>query len=463
MYIVTGYRVVSHGGVAIDFGEGPIAYESWLASQGHNFYVSYIHTSKLVLVVPYPPLFQWFSSMLIKFGFSPITAGRGLSFTSTLVSSMLVYLLLRKLKVDKLISGVIALSLFSLPPIFMWSLLNRVDMLGLMFTLISLLLFFEEKHFLSFITISLAILTKQSFISLPFVIFVYLLISKKYARVIELVFLVVFPQIVLSLSLPNYFDNVILANMYQHLNFDIFYRGVQIVLYYWILIALSVYATLLILQKQGINKEYTLLTGYFIVSIVWALVSYSKPGSSINYFIEPLVLSLVMIGLLFSFSSSSQTRLLLSILLFGMLVNFALTDNSISEFYSTQISINYAPLYHKLETINGTIFSEDPYLAFKTHKGPVVDIFLLTRLYYAGVWNQSVFLNDIASQKFSEIITLERLNNNTALNPNSRYTKQMVQCILLYYQLNGSIGKYYIYLPKPNAPREGICHGLQGQ
>lgn len=454
MYLRIVYNSATNLDIDLDFGEGPIAYESWLLSQGYSFYFHYIHSSELVLIAPYPPLFQLFSAMLIRLGVHPLLASRLVSIISTFILGAVLYKILVKFDVNKQLSLLMVGLLFSLPEVFLWSPLARVDMLGVLLSILALYYLLEDNYNVAIVFMSLALLAKQSFVALPVIVGVQLLLARRYSQLLKLVVGVSLPYVALSIFVPYYLDNVILANLYQHLNFDIFFRGMKILsFYHWALIMIAVYSAFYLSypQEPMVYSKYKLITNYFVLSLLLSTVSHSKPGSSVNYFIEPLVLALLLFALLVhNYKSAPAVQMLLFMLLFGLLINSILADSTISDIYTKKLNTDYAEMYTYIDKFNGTIFFEDPYLAFKTNKGPVFDLFLLTKLQAVGVWNQSGFIQDINNKKFSLIVTMRSLENYPVSSPDSRYTPEMVEAILSNYRLDRAFGGYYFYVPLEN-------------
>lgn len=453
LYLKIAVLSVTHVDISLDFGEGPIIYESWLLSRGDSFYFPYVNSHDLVLVVPYPPLFQLVTAILIRFGIAPLSAARLVSITSTLALAFVVYKILTKLNVDKKLSLLMSALLLSIPIVFVWSPLARVDILGVFFSILGLYFIVEENWYLAFGAMGLALLTKQSFISLPLVAGLYLLKRNRYLQFAIMIGITAIPHLFLALTVPYYVDNVIYANLYQHLNFDIFFNGLEILaIGYWAIIALAVYSYKYISQvSQHLDSKYEILGQYLAVSLGMSILTYSKPGSTVNYFIEPIVIAWILISLLLEKSKSEHAlNSLCSMLLLGLVMSSVFIDGSILQRYESRLNYDYSEMYHDLRSFQPPVFFEDPYVAFKSGNGNVTDIFLLTQLAKVGVWNQTKIINMIRHQNFSAIVTMMPLDTYPVHSPNSRYSEEMVKTILEYYELWKTYPGYYIYLPISN-------------
>lgn len=464
---IISFMMLTHR-VTIFYGEGTVVYESWLLARGKSFYYHFLHTSNIVLVCPYPPLFQLISSILIKAGIKPLIAGRLVSIASTFGLGIVVYYLLRLFNVDKELSVLFSLITVTSPFVLIWFSMARVDTLGLFLTLLGFYVFLsscsmqnylaQKRLLLSFFILSLATLSKQSFLSSILVVLGYLLYKRHFKLFVIGCFVVALPQLMLILFLPHYFEDVVLANYYQSLSFVVFKYGVFMLAKYYIslLILLLFSIAIAITHLNRNNARFKLLIFYLVVSWTLSLISYSKPGSSINYFLEPLTVSTVIIGIILEnyWRPNKLNKLLhfvMLILMSVMLISYVHYNLSISVFYYYKLQdnqINSHKVYLMLQSYQKPILSESPYLAFESGKGPVIDLFILSHLAREHVWNQSKLVNNILHQQYSVIITMHPLDRYPINSPDSRYTPLMVNAILQCYSLNASYGSYYIYTPK---------------
>ena len=248
----------------------------------------------------YSPVYPLVVSLPVKiFGLSYVT-GRVVSIIAALLIGIVLYKIVR-LKARRLISLVAPLLFFASSYIFNWSVLYRVDVLGLLFCLIGvfIILKYENRRlvYLSIPFFLLAVFTKQSYLVAPAASFIYLAFRSK---MLAAKFGVMFGGLlVLLFLLGNYLTN---GQLYLHL---ITYQNLSPVLD-WTIKRYSeflvVHAVIFILSLSFaiygiIRKRHLLLAIYFIIAAI-AATTVGRPGAAGNYFLELIALCCVLIVLL---------------------------------------------------------------------------------------------------------------------------------------------------------------------
>ena len=205
------------------------------------------------------------------------------------------------------------------------------------------------------------------------------------------------------------------------------------------------------------NPKIRLIVIYFIISFILNTVSYGKPGSAINYFLEFLIVGVIIfaIGIYHLYIKEYKLYFITIIVTILLIINFIYINLNWFITNENFLNVNWSNFYNEIYKFKNPMFIEEPYVAYKT-KNPVVDLFLLSKMAKKGIWNQSSCIRDIKDKKYSSIITTVPLENYDINDIEGRYTKEMVESILTNYHLNNSyIVKYYgdkykgffIYLP----------------
>ena len=453
LYIEKSMCYLTHDNIAIDFGEGIRAFEIWEVSNFINPYYNYLKTNNIVPINPYPPFYHIISSLFVKLGLSPLTAGRLVSILSTILISFIVYKILNDIfYVNKLICLISSLMVFSIPYVFIYSTWARVDMLGILLTLTALYFFLKDRFYSASIFLMLALFTRQSYITLLIAVLIILLRKREFLKSIFLVGICLLPHIIALLFIPNYFENVVLCNLGQGVYLDKIYECITFLMHDYLIFLIMV---ALIITLKFDDTKYKLIKYYAIISWIFSIFSFGKPGSFINYFIEPLILSVMIYSIIIAYLQKKQNFIALFIiylLTIGSLFNYTIFNEYCLPKDEKILKTNWSPLYNRINEIDGTIFFEDAYLSFKSKKGQVVDIFLLTALKKRNMWNNSLLIDNIKNRKYGAIITMYPLEYYDYTNIDSRYTKEFINATLENYAFNITIYKegwhYYIYLPK---------------
>ncbi|MCL4545120.1 MAG: hypothetical protein M1118_11080 [Chloroflexi bacterium] len=92
----------------------------------------------------------------------------------------------------------------------------------------------------------------------------------------------------------------------------------------------------------------------------------------------------------------------------------------------------------------GDVFDEDMTHLLMAGKRIYIQPFEFSQEAQLGRWNQRPFLDSIAHQQFSLVITREMI---TPILSSSRYTPQMVKAFSRYYCLGHRLPDYYVYTP----------------
>ena len=125
----------------IDFGEGFTVYLGKLFSEGVFRPELWDINQEPYITLMYGPVYPIFEAILIKiFGVS-LTIGRALSVGSTLISCGVIYFIVREFTDKKWLAFIVAFLPLANPVLRDWSLMARVDMMGVMFSLLGIYFF----------------------------------------------------------------------------------------------------------------------------------------------------------------------------------------------------------------------------------------------------------------------------------------------------------------------------------
>lgn len=450
VYLAGAYRSVTYP-YQLDYGEGPHLGRALAVAEGRAIYTG-IEEYPYV-VDNYPPVFDLVSGLLVRaFGVS-FWGGRAVSVAAALFSSVIIALVAMALTGRRWIGLVCGLLFPAAAGVGYWSVLYRVDMLGLLFSLGGIALVYRyqgtSRVYLSVPLFLLGLYTRQSLIAAPLSALIYLF-SRDRRRALNCLFLLAVGGASVFLVL----DHVTSGQFHLHIvKYTVTtFQPVRAVQQYLkfvrahpILLGLATAYALYSLSR----KENSLIVDYFIVSGLVAL-TVGKVGSSVNYFLEVIAASCILTGLLIGHLRHQDYRALpgsprvvsmVPILLATLLlVQLAFADPphqpSAAELDASEKVSAY------VRDAIGMVISEDMGLLVLNGKRIYLQPWIMTQLAREGIWNQSGILGDIRERSFSLIILKFELHST----PSGRFTPEMIRAMeRANYTLLDQAGPFWVY------------------
>ena len=402
-------------------GEVSLLFESVLLSRGENIYKDMSISPYIVSL--YTPIYPLLCSFLIKIFGSLYVGGRLISFFASILVGIFIFKITRLKSIR--FEGAIFASLFFFAShfVFSWVPLARVDILGIMFSIIGIYyvsLYEKDKPnyiYAATLLFVLAAYTKQSLIAAPAASYLYLLFKDRKIAIKAMVMYVslgVLIFLVLNITTGGHF--------YKHT----FGRGDApyslILLFGFWYKTLIVYPVVIGLVLFYINrciadKKISLLLLYFLFAFLTSLTSGFK-GAWINHSLEMFTVLCVLLGLSIHFliiEYVSARKLILIMLLVQLLVIFHMPylPSSIQKLY---LFYHFTPIPDKKELLACKKISS----YIKNSKGEVLsltngdfcvvngkDMYIETVIFEkmnVGDWDPSPLAKDIDERKFSLIV-----------------------------------------------------------
>ena len=395
----------------LDYGEGMQLHMSYMLGKGSSLYRNL--SSYPYLAYVHPPVYPLLSASLISVTGKSFLAGRLISFTASLLTGLLIFLVVCKETGNRLAGILSALFFFSSPYVMSWSPLFRVDMLAVFLSLLGTYIFVlygkSNKAYLSIPVFLLAVYSKQSAFVAPLAVCLCLLYkdpkkSLRYALVFGISFVAIFIALD-HVTGGEFYRNLVL---YNELSYSI-PHALQLI-YAFILL----HAVLLFFAAAHLKKSAaTVWPIYFFVSIASSFAMLGRTGSTINYFLEPIALLSVFAG--FFLHRSGLLRLTggtcLKTVLFAVLavVQFSLFALAISEpqlffLVPTQNESAESRMYGILRGADGPVLSEVAGFSVLKDDDALIDSYMMYELEKKGLWNHSRLVRDCYAKKFSLIV-----------------------------------------------------------
>lgn len=460
LYLWFGIKVLASP-YQYDYGEGFHWYLSNMIANGHNVYHG-VNVEPYVTMV-YTPVYYLVSALGIKIFGSYLVIGRLVSFIATILSCVLISGIVWKVtgkKIAGIVSGILPLTIGFFG---YWSVMFRVDALALFFTLIGLFIVVcnldNKKILWSVPFFLLAIFTKQSYIIAPVSVIIFLFFKDRGMCLRESILLFIGGISLVGICTlvfgNSFIQQTFLVGSQPH-NWHLGWNLIKLVLYS--LPAILAFSLSYLICKLR-DRKLDLFSIYFILSACMCILLITKEGAWLNYAMEFVVASSILVGLLLGRLINKNTpKLFVEILLIAVLIILPLSP--LGSWYNYKlpkdISVSYDKIQPILENSSNPVICEDATLAMRSGKSLVWEpsVFVLGG-YYRTTWNQTPFVTQIKDKKFSAIV----LNYNLSTwwlpqdslpypKPYERLTEEMATAIRDNYYLEYNSKTYWLYLPK---------------
>ncbi len=430
-----------------EYGEG-IVWQQALLIPGGRMYGDI--SSYPFIVFHYPPLYHLVIRAVSFFGPDMLIAGRGVSIVATIGVSILVaaftYQRARcndRVMGNLLIAFIAALTVFSHQSVAHWSVVMRVDMLGLAFAFAgALLIVYSPRHpslvYPAMISFILAIYTKQTLVAAPVASLGILLwveprLAWKGIAFGLCVGLLVFGYLEWSTN-GRFIEHIVLYNI----NPSDFTSGIYLIseqmreIIYLLLALVSMVTGLLslyveqrrrgwdCLRKRLIRDAsaftHTIFSLYFLLCLAMLTMVF-KQGASDNYFIESMCVSSVMIGLLLvnllnrlalfdqtkaqKFSAATFYVTLALVVVQVLMVRLPPSRT----LTSAAMARTMGELLEMVRAASKPVLSDDMVTLLRANKEVPLEPAIFSSLARVGLWDQRPLIDLIRSHHFAFIVT----------------------------------------------------------
>ncbi len=467
IYLASAYSFLLYP-FQIDYGEGFVLYFADVLSQGQSLYKDI--SQRPYVSGLYPPLFPLICAGLMKiFGLS-FAVGRALSFVAALLIALLIFAAVARPS-QKQVATTSAILFLSSPFVFQWSLLYRVDTLGLLFSFLGVLI--VHRHWQSrFLLLCvpcflLALATKQSFVAAPLAAVAYLSLTNR-KRALHVGALLVAGGSGLFF-LANHLTN---GQLYEHvvahhLSLPLSLKAAlgwyrTFLRAHMILVAFAGAAALYSLSR----RRYSIFHLYFFAAAL-SLITAGKAGADINYFMELVAVSCVLFGLLFGeLVLKFRKETSLQVAMISVLAVQLTGDLRLPAMPSQSAIDDVERVSAYIVNSDGKILTDEAGLAVLNGVVPAIEPFMLTQLARRGMWDQSALLDDLREKSFSLVIlradlecgahgaadlllTDELIQELCGTQGVAGYllTDEMIQELTNSYDLVEVVGDFHIYRP----------------
>lgn len=442
----------------LDYGEGPLLDQTLRLADGEALYDNDLSTPPFT-ISNYPPVF-----MLLQAPFAMIFGpafwyGRGISILSALLVCLLVGLTLYALTGDGLAAAVGGALYLAFPYPQYWTTLNRIDSLALAWSWGGL--FVLVRHHgrrwgipLAAALLTAAIFTRQSYaLAAPLGGFAWLLFSRQWRKAIQLALITGGSTLVLFLLLNlltsgGFYFHIVTANVNPFFWNTVRNYARELWENTWLLL-IAVVVFLVANRFWNRTAAWGLALPYLIGAAVSA-VTVGKDGSNVNYLLELAAALAFCTGALLAWLGrgrwqQSLALIVLALPLLGMVE--WVQDNYVGRVMDRVAEeSDVARLFQIVQQTEGLVLAEE-YMGLIPLAGKRLQFqpFEYKMLAEGGVWDQQVFLNELADQKFDLILMYQPPSWNAL---EARWTPAQRDTIALYYNREQEIAFTRIMRPE---------------
>jgi hypothetical protein len=418
----------------INYGEAPIINQARSIENKEILYKEDLNEPPFV-IANYPPLYPAAIAVLNSILNIPLLqSGRAISIFFSLVSATIISFFSYELTQRKLFAFFSAALFLGNPFVLVWSPAARVDMMALGFSLLGLWTLYKSKSssywlIATVVFFILAIYTKQSYLFAgPLAGLIWLWHQNKRHALYFMIAvggltLLIFGMIN-AITNGGFYTNIVLATIGQYriaitlLMFKSFLTVWLIILIISILTLLFITHVTLQVKATSHNDNNSLvfmvygLGGYSLGAVISAL-AVGKIGSDANYFLELIAVCSIWcgIGLMYILDQGKTVKYvclgLLSIQMMWVFVQGIKSSHDLIGTQKAQIKLDNI-LFEQVKKASqkGIVLSDD-YLDLIVLSGQSIYYapFEYNQVYYAGLWNPDLFIEQINQRLFPLILT----------------------------------------------------------
>jgi len=450
----------------LDFGEGYLANMSLELVKGNDVYGPIDEAP--YIVNSYPPLYPLVTGLITSITGPSMIPGRFISSISLMGILLMSFMLLRRMKTSLSVALIIPGVLLVFPWVLRWSVVVRVDTFGIFLALAGIYFWMRSGNIrdgiIASVLFGLAALTKHSLLSAPAACIIYALLTRDSRALTRI------PVVIGMIALPYIIAGLITGGgIFRHLFeytanawfMDRFTMGfAEYVKSTWILQFMAIAAMITPGVTSGQKRLFTL---YYMFTHL-TLIAYGFEGSDTNYYIEPILSTALLSGLLLNYliaegSSLADTKtlptgktigygIILVVLIVGRFLNPLIESSAFQVHRMTPERLSRGiELIRLANATPGQILSEDASITFAAGKDVVFQPYIMSLLQRTGKWDQTDFVNTIRNREYSAIllrVNLEDPYNTEIPAPDletagfNRWTEEMERAILENYELAAS-------------------------
>jgi hypothetical protein len=461
----------------VDYVEG-IVWQQALLIPGPRMYGPIDHLP--FIVFEYPPVYHLASRAVMAFGVDPLAAGRIVSLAATaaiaitiawLVAAELAGRVGRSAVLVGAVTG--ALLPLSLGPVEMWFDLMRVDMLAIALAFVGVMFVVRAERQPAWLALAmpafvLSVYTKQTELAAPASALAMLLLVRPRAAIVAGL-----GGCVLGLGALAWLEWLTAGGFLRHIisynidtwSFALLVTRLRYQASYTVLLALAVIGLAMLWLRRGDRTrrqsagttKYSILVPivsvWLLLSLIMLVATVGKTGSNVNYFIEPMSVCAVAVGLLIGLcwqavvGSPGRRDMALRVGLvfatFALVAVMAKRRPVCFAVHDPALIAIQENLVQEIARQDRPVLSEDEVLSLRAGREAPIELAIFRELAVTGQWDQRRLLDLIDAHAFAFLVTTP----DKIYTP-QRYTPEVMKAIARAYPRAQTRGQYVIRYPE---------------
>lgn len=459
----------------LDYGEAPLVDQAMRMAAGQNIYRQDL-SSPPYTISNYPPLYVLALVPFVKLLGTSFLVGRVISVLSTLASAIFLARIIYSYTQDRMAAVTTGMLFLAVPYVVYWSPLLRVDMLALAFSLAGLYVLVRGSAttprdlVISALLLVAAIYTRQSYaLAAPLAAFVWLWTHDR-RRAIGLAMLVGGLSLVLFFTLNiltrgGFYFNIVTANVneFDTGRLEDWLRSLRETAP----ILLVFGGAFLVLAPRRV-PSWPLLVPYLLGAFLAAL-TIGKIGSNANYLLEFFAALSLVAGAVIAWSGGHRWLRAVILVLLALQAGLLMQTSLNEPVQELKERLKPGKQLSDLEWIVKT--ADDPVLADEfmgmvtlQDRPLYIQPFEITQLVNAGLWDQTVLLEEIRNRDFSLILIHHFMGYPVY---KERWTPEMLSAVTKYYVPTEFLAETIVFQPRDTQEIEAFesetCPGAPWQ
>jgi hypothetical protein len=432
------------------------------------------------IVFHYPPVYHLASRAVMALGVDPLAAGRIVSLAATAIIAVSIAWLVaaglagRVGRFALLVGAVTAALLpLSFSPVEMWLDLMRVDMLAVALAFLGVVFAVRAERQPAWLALAmtafvLSIYTRQTELAAPVSALAGLLLVRPRAAILAGIGGAVLGLVALALlewlTAGGFLRHIISYNI-NSWSFTLLMTRLRYQASYAVLLALAVVGLTVLWLRRGDptlrqSAETTqhsvvvpIISVWLLLSLVMLVVTVGKTGSNVNYFIEPMCVCAVAVGLLIGLCWQSvigspgrrdmALRLGLVVATLPLVAVMARHRPFCPSVGDPALLAIQENLVQEIAKQDRPVLSEDMVLTMRAGREVPIEMSIFRELTVTGQWDQRRFLDLIDRHAFAFMVTTP----DEVYTP-QRYTPEMLAAIERAYPRVETRGPYLVHYPE---------------
>jgi hypothetical protein len=402
--------------------------------------------------MPYTPLYTEITGTAARWLNSDASGlfflGRFLTFTCCLGVAFLLYKQGREGS-DSFLCGSAGAAFFLASTILrQWAVTCRPDMLALLFSIAGFLMYtrFADKpaRLFSLILFALAFLSKQSSVCAPVAIVLSQVLNRRYREALIIALGVAVPVATFMIAMHTATAGLSTLNIVENNAAPMQWINAKLI--GMLFLQAAALPLILAIAGAGEKGEKDPGTCYLVTSLLFAVISSSKLGSNINYYLEPLAAACLLVPAGIRFAMDTPKG---GVLFVALILVLSIPPLSIIAYSLQNPGFRAEQNIRKLaQGADGPLLTDNPRLAFLSRQQFLIDPFPFGYLERQGRWDSKEPVSMLDQHRIPLVILTLPVEDSLSWQGAKRLPLPIIDAVKRNYTLQQKLDGYYVYTPR---------------